>query len=236
MSYALAATASPANNARSNRDALILAHMAMALKMARKMGRRLPRTVSRDDIESAALLGLTEAASRYDSERSEPFMAFAAKRVRGAILDHLRRNDILTRRGRQSARHIEEASRELEGELGRAPTDAEVAELMGISEQKFSQTCARTREAAVIYLDDLRAELGDTQHEEACAVADRQRRRAALLRALGILEERELMVLSMYYQDGLTLREIGAILGVTESRVCQIHTLALRRLRDQLED
>jgi RNA polymerase sigma factor for flagellar operon FliA len=206
--------------------------MNMALKMARKMARRLPRTVARDDIESAALLGLTEAATRYDAERGEPFMAFAAKRVRGAILDHLRKSDLLTRRARRSARQADEISRELETELGRCPNDAEIAEAMGMSEQQFSATCARAREAAVIYIDDLRGDIADVDSD--CDVADRQHRRSALVRALETLEQRELMVLSLYYRDGLTLREIGAILGVTESRVCQIHSAAVAMLRDHM--
>jgi RNA polymerase sigma factor for flagellar operon FliA len=219
--------------ATTERDRLIVSHMDMTIKMARKMARRLPQTVSRDDVESAALLGLTEAATRYDFERGEPFMAFAAKRVRGAILDHLRKGDLLTRRARQSARQVNEVSRELESELGHAPSDAEIAAAMGMSEHKFASTCARAREATVIYLDDLR---GEITHDGAGSdeVVDRQHRRSALVKALESLEKRQLMVLSLYYRDGLTLREIGAILGVTESRVCQIHTQALAALKEKL--
>lgn len=216
----------------AHRNELITAHLDMALKMARKMARRLPSVVSRDDIESAALLGLTEAASRYDVGREEPFMAFASKRVRGAILDHLRKNDILTRRARQGARRVAEATRELEASLGRGATDAEIAASMGLDEATFSQTYAHIREAAVIHLDDLRSELSASDSN--ADVADRQRRKAALMQALEGLGEREQMVLSCYYREGLTLKEIGVILGVTESRVCQLHTQALSVLRNRL--
>ncbi len=220
-------------NQIDTRNELITVHLGMALKMARKMARTLPNSVSRDDVESAAMLGLTEAASRYDTTREEPFMAFAAKRVRGAILDHLRKNDILSRRARQGARRVAEASRELEAKLGRSATDGEIAQSMGMTEMKFNQTYASVREASVIHLDDLRVELANSNHTGR-EIGEKQRRKAALMKALEVLDEREQMVLSCYYREGLTLREIGTILGVTESRVCQLHTQALQLLRAKL--
>lgn len=228
-----AALRAPANNLHE-RNELITLHLDMVLKMARKMASRLPNSVLRDDVESAAMLGLTEAATRYDTSREEPFMAFAAKRVRGAILDHLRKNDILSRRARQGARRVSDATRELEGTLGRAATDGEIAAAMGMSEMKFNETYACLREAAVIHLDDLRTELADGS-ANGLDTADKQRLKAALMQALDTLDERAQMVLSCYYRDGLTLREIGVILGVTESRVCQIHTHALSLLRSRLD-
>ncbi len=221
------------SNPLQERNELITLHLGMALKMARKMARRLPSSVSRDDVESAALLGLTEAATRYDTSRQEPFMAFAAKRVRGAILDHLRKNDILSRRARQGARRVAEAVRALEAEFGRAPTDAEIAASMGMTEMAFNRAFANVREASVIHLDDLRGELPDGGRGGA-DVGETQRRKTALMTALEVLDERELMVLACYYREGLTLREIGTILGVTESRVCQLHTQALSMLRAKL--
>ena len=159
-------------------------------------------------------------------------MALAAKRVRGAILDHLRKNDILSRRARQGARRVAEVSRGLEATLGRAATDGEIAQSMGMTEMKFNQTYASVREASVIHLDDLRVELSSSGSRQ--EVGEKQRRKAALMSALDILDEREQMVLSCYYRDGLTLKEIGSILGVTESRVCQLHTQALASLRTRL--
>ena len=216
------------------RNALITDHLGMAIKMARRMARRLPATVCREDVESAALLGLTEAACRYDDTRSEPFMAFATKRVRGAILDHLRRNDLLTRRGRQEARRIADATRQLEAQHGRAVTDSVVAEKMGISDSDFSASCASLRDASMIQIDELTVLPESSTAGTPLECIERQQLRAALTRALESLDERELLVLACYYQEGLTLREIGQILGVTESRVCQIHTQTLRTLRNQL--
>jgi len=223
-----------AHKIQEDRNELITMHLGMALKMARKMARRLPSNVSRDDVESAALLGLTEAATRYDTSREEPFMAFAAKRVRGAILDHLRKNDILSRRARQGARRVAEATRAVEAELGRAATDAEIAKEMGLDEMTFNQMYASVREASVIHLDDLRVELANGT-KCGIEIGEKQRRKTALMQALEVLDQREQMVLSCYYREGLTLREIGAILGVTESRVCQLHTQALSALRTRLD-
>jgi len=218
----------------ANRDALIASHIAMARKMARRMSRRLPTTVSHEDVESAALLGLTEAASRYDESRNEPFMAFATKRVRGAILDHLRRNDWLTRRGRQEARRLADTEKQLEAEYGRAVSDSEIAAKMGISEDEFSAQYANLRETTIIPLDELQfipqSSMSGTPNE----CIERQQVRAALIRALETLEQREVLMLTLYYQEGLTLREIGDWLGVTESRVCQLHAQTLRTLREQL--
>jgi len=235
MQYAAAQTQcrKPRSERAKQRDELITVHLDMALKMARKMARRLPSAVSRDDVESAALLGLTEAASRYDTSRQEPFMAFAAKRVRGAILDHLRKNDILSRRARQGARKVLEVACELEASLGRAPTDAEIASSMGMTELAFNRAYSCIRAATVIHLDDLRGELCQ-DGRDGILVGETQRRKSALMRALEILDDREQMVLSCYYREGLTLKEIGALLGVTESRVCQIHTHALASLRIRL--
>ena len=219
-------------HAGPKRNTLITSHLGMALKMARKMARRLPNSVCREDLESAALLGLTEAANRYDVARREPFMGFAAKRVRGAILDHLRRNDVLTRRGRREARKLATVVKQLESVLGRAVTDTEIASAMGLTEEQFYANYAALRDVTVVQLDDLRSEptVGASPREQ----NRKQHRKAVLVRALEKLSERERLVLACYYQEDLTLKEIGTILRVTESRVCQIHTQALRNLRSLL--
>lgn len=235
-----------ASDEGTNRDYLIRNHVDMAVGMARRMARRLPPAVSCEDLESAALLGLTEAAHRYDDAREEPFMAFAAKRVRGAILDHLRRDDVLTRSGRQAARRVAETARELEAEHGRSVSDSEIASKMGVSDSEFHSVYASLRDISVVHLDDVGAlpattAAGGPGHSPGMPLAEcpsetieRQQIRAALSRALARLDERALLVLACYYQEGLTLREIGDLLGVTESRVCQIHSQTLRALREQL--
>lgn len=224
----------PATHRATDRDALIEAHLDLAVSMARRMARRLPASVGCEDIESAALLGLTEAARRYDDSRTEPFMGFAAKRIRGAILDHLRRVDLLTRRGRRAARLVADTARNIQVETGRPATDSDIADRMGLSETEFQSIYANVREAELTSVEDV-----DALPQGSAAVTplehiERQQIRAALVRALAKLDERARVILSCYYQDGLTLREIGQILGITESRVCQLHTQALATLRDQL--
>ncbi len=196
------------------------------------MSRRLPTFVSRDDLESSALLGLTEAASRYDTGRGEPFSAFALKRIRGAVLDHLRRSDILGRHDRRRVRLAAKATRELEAKLGRSVSDAEIAASMGIDKAKFDQFYAGAREAVVVHLDDLSrlVESGPAGAE----IVESQRRKAALMHAIGVLSERDRIILYHYYRHGLGLREIGEILGLTEGRICQLHAKALLVLRGLL--
>lgn len=227
-----------ASNQGIRREYLISSHLDMAVGMARRMARRLPQAVSSEDVESAALLGLTEAAHRYDDSRGEPFMAFAAKRVRGAILDHLRRDDMLTRRGRRAARRVAETARELEAEYGRAVSDSGIAEKMGLSDDEFHAAYAGVRDTAVVHLDEVdglpASAIAGAPAECPSESIERQQIRAALIRALGRLDERSVLVLACYYQEGLTLREIGDLLGVTESRVCQLHSQTLRALREQL--
>lgn len=217
-----------------DRHALITTHIEMALKMARKMASRLPSSVSHEDVESAALLGLTEAASRYDDSRNEPFMAFAKKRIRGAVLDHLRRIDHLSRRSRQDARRVVDTARRLEAERGCPVTDREVAAEMGVHEEEIRSAYSNLRAAKPVSLDESEEVLCALNRQTPSEVVERQQRRTALLRALEGLEQRTLLIIALYYQEGLTLSEIGQILGVTESRVCQLRTQAVRELREKL--
>lgn len=218
----------------SPRDALICEHLDMARRIARKTLRRLPSSVRLDDLESAAMLGLTEAATRFDPNRGEPFVAFAAKRVRGAILDELRRQDVLTRRGRERARELEAASRAVEDRTGRAATTEEVAGELGCSAEEVSRRRARLQAANVVPLDDV-AELSAPASElGADEQLEQRERHEEMVAALEGLPQRELLILSMCYQDGLTLKEIGDIFGVSESRVCQLRGRALRTLRKRM--
>jgi len=214
-----------------DRHALIHGHLDLAKRIARKVARRVPRSVRCDDLESAAMLGLTEAANRYDPTRGEPFCAYASKRVRGAILDELRRNDLLTRRGREGARRLADATRAVEAKVGRPATTDEIAGAMGLSLEEVAQQRARLQNPAMVPIEDathVPCAGPEASPDEQYVLRERKR---SITRALESLPKRELMVLSMYYQDGLTLKEIGQILGVSESRICQLRGRALRTLK-----
>lgn len=228
------ATTTPPASLSTARNALICEHLDMARRIARKTARRLPSSVRIDDLESAAMLGLTEAAGRYDSTRGEPFVAFAAKRVRGAILDELRRSDVLTRRGRERARELEAASRAVEERTGRAATTEEVAGELGCGAEEVSRRRARLQAASVVSFDEVHELTTPGTELAADEVLEQRERQGEMVQALQALPERELLIVSMYFQDGLTLKEIGDILGVSESRVCQLRGRALRTLRTQM--
>jgi RNA polymerase sigma factor FliA len=214
-----------------DRDQLIHGHLDMARRLARKVSRRIPPSITREELESAALLGLTEAASRFDAARGEPFVAYAAKRIRGAVLDELRRHDVLTRRGRQGARRLADAKRAVELRIG-APAEADdVADELGISTEEVAQARGRFESAAYVPLDDLAEQPVAGEHETPEELCAREQDKHALMEALAELPERDLLILNMYYQDALTLKDIGDVLGITESRVSQLRSRTLKSLR-----
>ncbi|MEM9490188.1 MAG: FliA/WhiG family RNA polymerase sigma factor [Myxococcota bacterium] len=216
---------------RAERDELVRDHLPMAVRLARKIARRVPRQIGRDELESAAMLGLTEAASRFVPRRGEPFPAFAAKRIRGAVLDELRRHDMLTRRGREGARRLADAARAVERRAGRPATTDELAGQLGVSIAEVSQLQVRVQNPAVVSLEELHngpaTAAGEAPDEQYIRCEQRQ----TLHRALRSLPERDLLVLSLYYLEGLTLKQIGEVLDVSESRVHQLRTRALDKMR-----
>ena len=216
------------------RPALVTENVAMARRIASKMARRLPTSLA-DDVQSAALLGLVEAANRFHPGRGESFPAFAAKRVRGAVLDELRRGDVLPRRARQTARRVREVVRCLEHTLGRVPRDEENAAKLGVDVEEYQDRIAGLGSVEVVSLEDI---AGGSARDDAANPAEQVERRrcnARVAKARGKLSEREAKVLALHYEQQMTLAEIGKLLGVTESRVCQLHTRALKRLRADLE-
>ncbi|HTE56089.1 MAG TPA: FliA/WhiG family RNA polymerase sigma factor [Kofleriaceae bacterium] len=215
------------------RSALVTENVHMARRIASVLARRLPPGLN-DDVQSAALLGLVEAARRFHPGRGDSFPAFAAKRVRGAILDELRRGDMLPRRARQAARRVREAVRSLEQSLGRVPRDEEIAAHMGVDIGHYRDKLAGLGSVEMVSLDRV---IGGS-HEPG-SDPEQNAMRAAVMERLGRareqLDPRETRILAMYYDEQMTLAEIGRLLGVTESRVCQLHTRALRRLRDEMD-
>lgn len=219
------------NGTGKNAASLITQHIDMARRLARSVARSVPPQ-KRDELESAALLGLTEAARRYDPTRGEPFGAFAVRRVRGAVLDELRKTDVLTRRARQLARQVDEVIGALELQLGREPSNDEVAGELGIAE---TQVCdLREGQARLVAFDA--AESTTPSHLGADPVERIQKRQevAAVNEAIDKLSDREREVVDMYYRRGMKLKEIGEELGVTESRVSQMRSAAIKSLRRQV--
>jgi RNA polymerase sigma factor for flagellar operon FliA len=214
------------------RSALVTENVEMARRIAGKMARRLPASLA-DEVQSAALLGLVEAANRFNPGRGESFPAFAAKRVRGAVLDELRRGDVLPRRVRQTARLAREAVRRLEHELGRVPREEEIAARLGVEVDEYRERIAGLGSVEVVNLDDV-AGAARQQGEGPAELTDRARQMARIEDARKRLDAREARVLEMLYDEQMTLAQIGEVLGVTESRACQLHTRALRRIRAEL--
>lgn len=219
------------------RDRLIAEHVDMARRIALRLARRLPPWLREEDLVGAAMIGLTEAADRYDPSRGEPFVGFAEKRVRGAVLDELRRGDLLPRRVRGAARKVTGVIAGLEQALGRSPEDEEVARALGVSVAEYRDELALLAHVGFV---EFNGQEGDGDLEAAGtspeAATERVQLVARLNACLGELPERDATVLSLYYVEELGLAEVGEVLGVSESRVCQLHARAIVRLRALFED
>lgn len=232
----------------SARERLVVAYSPMVKFVAGRLGAGLPAHVEDADLISYGLVGLIGAIERFELERGIKFETFAMTRIRGAIIDELRSLDWVPRSVRSRAREIEAAQAKLEHELQRAPTEAELAQRLEISEDELRESLLEIANSSVYALDELwtvsdssgdQVSLLDTIADE--AASDPQEALASseikdrLTEAIGSLPEREQLVVALYYYEGLTLREIGEVLGVTESRVSQLHTKAVMRLRSHLQ-
>jgi RNA polymerase sigma factor FliA len=217
----------------AERDRLIHEHVDAARRISLRMARRCPNWIAREDLVAAGMLGLTEAAERYDTSRNEPFLAFAEKRIRGAVLDELRRGDMMPRRTRMLARKIGQTILQLEQRNAGAVTDEQVAEALGVSIEEYKSDLEQLVHVTVGALDG---------EETALAASDESPEVAAMKRhALGrvrqilpSLPERDLLVMALYYNEELTYQEIGDVLGITTARVCQLHGRVIARLRAEL--
>jgi RNA polymerase sigma factor for flagellar operon FliA len=207
-------------------------------KVARRLARRLPAHVEIDDLISSGVIGLMEAAERFDPERVDRFEAFAEFRIRGAMLDDLRSRDTLSRDMRRLSNELRDATRRLEAQLGRTPDHEEIAKRLGVGVDELYARQQKLSGSSVVGIDDAGPDLlertGDQSAEDPFEIASRREMMQRLVSGIGELPEKMQQVLSLYYCDNLNLKEIGAVLGVTESRVCQIHGEATRRLRDNL--
>jgi RNA polymerase sigma factor for flagellar operon FliA len=223
-------------------DAMVMRHAELVKRIAYHLAGRLPASVEVDDLIQAGMLGLLEAASNYTADRGASFETYAGIRIRGAMLDALRKLDWAPRSVHRKARAAQQAIRELEAEFGREARDGEIAERMGVTLEEFHKISQDAASCRIGSLDDSSGEddslLSRVEDETADPFADATEEgfRAALAKAINELPERERLVMSLYYDDELNLKEIGAVLKVTESRVCQLHGQALTRLKARLVD
>ena len=213
-------------------------------KMAYHLATRLPASVRVDDIIQAGLIGLMDAAKRFEESQGNRFETYATQRIRGAMIDELRENDWLPRSLRRSLRQIDAAIHKLQQRHGRAPTEDEIARELGISLAEYQMRLQEAKGHQIVHLDDYGDESGedylerhqpDARDDPLECLAD-QRFRAALIEAIGALPEREKLMMSLYYEQDMNFKEIGAVLEVSESRVCQLHSQAVARLRVKLKN
>ena len=207
-------------------------------KVARWLARRLPDHVEIDELVSAGAIGLMKAAERFDPERVVGFEAFAKFRIRGAMLDDLRTRDTLSRDMRRLSNELNEATRKLEAQLGRSPDQEELANALGLDLDGFHTRQQKLSGSSVVGIDDAGPDLlertSDCNSPDPFEITAHREVLARLVSEIDDLPERMQQVISLYYCENMNLREIGHILGVTETRVCQIHVQATRRLRESL--
>ena len=228
---------------RLDPNALLKQYSPLVRRLAHQMIAKLPANVELDDLIQVGMIGLADALTRFDSEQGVQFETFATQRIRGAMLDELRGTDGMSRGDRRHQRTIEAAVHRLEQRLGRAPHEGEIAKEMGMTLVAYQELLGKVRGTQLIYLEDMSGDDGDVdfldrhvgdESANPLAILKDLRMREALVEAIKVLPEREQYVRSMYYEHDMNLKEIAAVLKVTESRVCQLHSQSIARLRVKL--
>lgn len=223
------------------KDDIVGRHSGLVKRIAHHLASRLPPSVQIEDLIQAGMIGLLEASRQFDSGQGASFETYASIRIRGAMVDEMRRTDWAPRSVHRKAREVEKAIQAIEGRTGRDASEAEIAKEMGIDADEYQRIVRDSANAQVYSLDQPISEDGSPRDvagnvegpDEALAESGFRR---ALVEQIGGLPEREKLIMSLYYDDELNQREIGEVLGVSESRVCQIHSQALVRLRSRMAD
>ncbi len=231
------------------RERLILHYSPLVKYVAGRVGVGLPPNIEQADLVSYGIFGLIDAIQKFDLSRAIKFETYAISRIKGAIIDELRSIDWIPRSVRYKAREVEKAYAALEAKLHRTPTEAEVAAELGIALEDLHTIFSQVSFVNVVALDELLTAGGekgdklslvdtleDTKAEDPVQAFESEETKYLLAKAINTLPEREKIVVTLYYYEGLTLAEIGQVLGVTESRICQMHTKAVLQLRGKLAD
>ena len=225
----------------------VTAHAPLVKRLASMLIARLPASVDLNDLVQVGIIGLIEAAQQYDPGQGVQFETFASQRIRGAMLDELRREDWLPRQVRRDAKQIEQTIARLEQSLGRAPAESEIAEALGLALEDYQARLSECKGLTLVHFNDFSDDEGESLSDALANVIDENAVdplgtlsdsgfRSALVEAIGDLPERDKLVMALYYEQELNLKEIGAVLGVSESRVSQLHSQAVSRLRARLRD
>jgi RNA polymerase sigma factor for flagellar operon FliA len=230
---------------RLDPGALLKQYSPLVRRLAHQMIAKLPANVEIDDLIQVGMIGLNDALARFDPSQGVQFETFATQRIRGAMLDELRGSDWMSRGDRRHQRMIETAVHKLEQKLGRAPSETEIAAEMGMKLSDYQELLGKVRGTQLVYLEDMSGDDGDEDFLDRHMVdadsnplgrlSDRKMREA-LVAAIENLPQREQYVMSMYYEHDMNLKEIAAVLGVTESRVCQLHSQSIARLRTRMRE
>ena len=231
--------------AKGEKGDLLEQYMPMVKRLAHHMMGRLPPSVEEDDLIQAGMLGLIDAVSRYDEAQSGQFEAYAIQRIRGSMMDELRQSDWMPRSARQSMRKIEQVIATLQHRLGRQPNEAEIAAEMKVPLTEYQSMLDDARGHQLLYFEDF----GESDEDD--SFLDKQSAdessmplpqlldanlRACIIAGIENLPEREQLLMSLYYEQELNLREIAEVFGVSESRICQLHGQAIARLRAKLKE
>jgi len=230
------------------REQIVLEHTPLIRYIVNRIAVRLPSHIDLDDLHNTGVIGLMDAIEKYDPEKNCKFKTYAEFRIKGAILDQLRSLDWVPRSVRQKSRRLERAYGEVEQRLGRSASDDEVADSLGLQIDKFHELLNQVRGISLVNLEEIRGTnsdgdrtgtyadiIEDVNSENPFASLKLAEMKQAIGQTIGALPEKERLVISLYYYEDLNMKEIGGILGITESRVCQIHTKAVLRLRAKLK-
>ena len=227
------------------KERIVLEHTPLIRYIVNRIAVRLPSHIDLDDLTNTGVIGLMDAIDKYDPTKNCKFKTYAEFRIKGAILDQLRSLDWVPRSIRQKSRRLEQAYSDLEQRLGRSASEEEVADSLGLQLEEFHFMLNQVRGISMVNLDELRANgdsdqplhgdvFEDVKAENPFTSLKSRELSQAVAECIGMLPEKERLVISLYYYEDLNMKEIGNVLNITESRVCQIHTKAVARLRSKL--